>query len=359
MAIWAYVGLPRHGKTYNAVKEQILPALRSGRRVVTNVPLDLDAIAARGDLNGEIVQVDNEELKRDPAKVLASCTGGAVCVFDELWRHLPQGLRQKDADGAWPTLFAEHGHQVDEKGRMTQIALITQDLSQLAAWARALVERTVVITKLNAVGAANRFRTSVYSGAVTGTAPPVSKRISEEYSSYDPGIFACYVSRTKSEAAPGAKVDERSLDSRGSLWRHPMFRYVLPAAAVAGVWAVWTVVGFFTGSSAKGAVTAPAAAVSQAVPTARSRQVVEGRISGTLVGDTGATSWVLLELGDFMRWVPWRVAKCAHQADRALVCTHDGVVYVSGYDVRSRREALSRPGVGEIFGVSADAGGSQ
>lgn len=357
MAIWAYVGLPRHGKTYNAVKEQILTALRAGRRVVTNVPLVADEIAARGDLNGEIIALDNDELKRDPASSLAACTGGAVCVFDELWRHLPQGLRQKDVDSAWPTLFAEHGHQVDEQGRMTQIVLITQDLSQLAAWARVLVERTVVISKLNAVGSSNRFRSAVYSGAVTGTAPPVSKRISEEYSTYDPAIFACYVSRTKSDAAQGVKVDERALDGRGSLWRHPMFRYVLPAAAIAGVWGLWRVVSFFTAEPVDDGATM--AAVSSPSPSATSpRRVPDGRVSGVLRGDSGGSSWVLLELGDTSRWVPWRFAGCEYGADRALRCTYEGRTYVFGYAGRAERATFAGPGIGQILGVSANAAGS-
>ena len=37
MAISAYVGLPGHGKSYEVVKSVIIPAIASGRRVVSNI----------------------------------------------------------------------------------------------------------------------------------------------------------------------------------------------------------------------------------------------------------------------------------------------------------------------------------
>jgi zona occludens toxin len=45
MSIKAVTGLQGHGKTYETVKTAILPAIESGRRVVTNIRgLNMDAI---------------------------------------------------------------------------------------------------------------------------------------------------------------------------------------------------------------------------------------------------------------------------------------------------------------------------
>lgn len=362
MAIWAYVGLPRHGKSYNVVREQILPALRSGRRVVTNIPLNEAACRSQGHWadGAEIVQVDDEQLAKDPATVLQACTGGALVVFDELWRHLPQGSTANKVDPAWKTLFAEHGHRVDERGRMMQICLVTQDLSQVAAFARALVERTVVISKLLAVGVSSRFRSSVYSGAVTGLQPPIARRVSEEYSAYEAAVFECYRSRTMSEAGDGAKVDERSLDKRGTLLRHPTIKYLLPLAVLAGVWGVWQVIGFFhkeppAAPAAQAGASAPARA---AVPPRRA-VLTTGRVAGILWAMERSSTRVLLVDDAAEVWVGWRQGRCQLNEYQVVTCEKEGRIYVAGYDLAARRAPVRGAGIGEIFGIRSDAGGSR
>lgn len=366
MAIWAYTGLPRHGKSYHAVKDQVVPALRAGRRVVTNVPLvekNLRVLCGDG---GEIRQVTNEELASDPDAVLArECLPGSLCLFDELWRFLPAGLQAKNAPAGWKTLFAEHGHEVDVSGNMTQIVLVTQDLSQVSAFARQLVERTVIVRKMTVIGSSKRYRVDVYAGGVTGTNPPVGRRISEGFGTFEKTIQECYVSRTKSQA-DGGEVNESVLDGRGTIWRHPFVRYGLPLAVVLGVWGVSRVVGFFGGDvgtgEASGAskVVAPVKRFAQvgAVPSGNGAAVV-ARISGVLRGESDSESKVLLEDAGFYRWVSWHTARCRERYDDVLVCDYEGKTYAFDVDVLVRRPKASGGGLGEALGFPADGGGSR
>jgi len=44
MPLSLYYGNPKHGKTYGVVENVVIPALQEGRRIETNIPLQLDAI---------------------------------------------------------------------------------------------------------------------------------------------------------------------------------------------------------------------------------------------------------------------------------------------------------------------------
>ena len=59
MAIDAYTGLPRSGKSYSVVKNVILPSLRQKRHVYTNIPLTQ---IAHDEFPGQIHQLEKERL---------------------------------------------------------------------------------------------------------------------------------------------------------------------------------------------------------------------------------------------------------------------------------------------------------
>ena len=57
MAVTAYTGLPGGGKTYEVVKSVVLPAIKSGQRVVTNIRgLDPEKIGQHLDIPAERVR---------------------------------------------------------------------------------------------------------------------------------------------------------------------------------------------------------------------------------------------------------------------------------------------------------------
>jgi len=212
MAIDAYTGLPRSGKSYSVVKNVILPSLKEGRQIYTNIPL---TPLAHETYPGQIHQLAaNWFTDLDLAD---SFPAGAVVVLDELWRRWPSGLKANNANFKDKEFLAEHGHNVNEFGQTTRVILVSQDLSQIAAFARDLVSVTYRTTKLDAVGANDRFRVDIYQGAVTGQNPPKSKLNRSEFDKYDEQYYKWYLSSTKS--LTGNVGDESRADKRNNIWR--------------------------------------------------------------------------------------------------------------------------------------------
>lgn len=216
MSINAYVGLPRSGKSYNVVKHVIIPALKAGRLVVHNMMLDHDALLS------EYPQGRLEKLPEGctAEQLVLLCPPGAVIVLDEIWRYWPAGLTAAKVPPDQQEFFTMHGHKVGEDGRTQEIALVTQDLSQIAAWIRVLVEQTFRHTKLTSVGQDKKFRVDIYGGCVTGQAPPASKLLKQEFGTYEESVWRFYKSHTMSQTGE-AGVEQRA-DRRGNIlagWR--------------------------------------------------------------------------------------------------------------------------------------------
>ena len=239
MAIDAYTGLPRSGKSYSVVKNVILPSLREGRSVYTNIPLS-DLL--HEEFPGLIHQLPGDWFTRDDLATLFP--PGAVVVLDELWRRWPSGLKTNKVPFADKEFLAEHGHLVDENGKTTRVVLVTQDLSQIAAFARDLVAMTYRSTKLDAVGAAGRFRVDVYQGAVTGQKPPKSQLVRSLFDKYDPEVYKYYKSSTKSLA--GDVGDESRADKRANIWRSPFIIFSIAGPVLLIPVLLWWLIGYFS-----------------------------------------------------------------------------------------------------------------
>jgi zona occludens toxin len=227
MAIDAYTGLPRSGKSYSVVKNVILPSLQEGREVHTNIPLtDL----CTDKYPGLVHQLKPEWFK--DLELFAAIPAGAVVVLDELWRRWPAGLKANNVNFADKEFLAEHGHNVDDNGNTTRVVLVTQDLSQISAFARDLVAMTYRTTKLDAVGADNRFRVDIYTGCVTGQKPPKNQLLRSTFDKYDPTIYGYYRSSTKSKT--GDVGNESRADKRANIWKSPfiLFSIIAPLVAI-------------------------------------------------------------------------------------------------------------------------------
>lgn len=240
MSITAYVGLPGSGKSYDTVANQILPALKQGRRVVTNIPLYEDRIRETVK-TGELIELPIEKVSSDPASMWEYATPGCVLVIDEVWRLFPAGQKANHVPEPFRKLLAEHRHMVDEAGNSMQIVLVTQDLKQIGAFARQLVENTVYHTKLSAVGANKSYRIDIYPGCVEGQNPPVQKRLREIFGRYEESITKLYKSHTMAVEGAAGKVNEKNADSRANVWKRPgiwislvgmvlVFVFAIPAA---------------------------------------------------------------------------------------------------------------------------------
>jgi zona occludens toxin len=209
MAVIAYVGKPGHGKTNSVVERVIIPSLKQGRHVVTNIPLNIDDLLA--DFGGTITQLPEDWYKLpDLADFVKN---GCVLILDEVWRRWPNGQKANQAIEWDKALLAEHRHMVDEKNNSMRIILVTQDLSQIASHARTLIETTFRIVKLSKTV----YRVDVYSGVVTGDKPPASKRTRQYPGKFNKVTQSYYKSATKS--ATGDVGDESVADKSASFLR--------------------------------------------------------------------------------------------------------------------------------------------
>jgi len=254
MPINAYVGLPRHGKSYEVVQNVILPGLLAGRRVVTNVAnLEVEAITAYlvehhgldPDKVGTVVQVEHEDVAKPgffPVERKASDTGpvatsivqgGDLVVMDEVWRWWAVGQK---IDPAHMVFFRMHGHFMHPVTHVTcEVVLITQDVTDLNRALKNVVENTYVMTKLTALGTAKRYRVDIYKK--TRLTKAFLQRSLQK--AYDPEIFKLYRSHSQGGGESGKEV---VIDKRGNIFRGVLFTVVLPLALIAfgiGAYFLW------------------------------------------------------------------------------------------------------------------------
>lgn len=239
MSVLAFTGLPGSGKSYGVVEHVILPALRKGRTVVTNIPMNAEALA-RDFPEGQLAQLDLAGYSSGEAK-FADFTGGEVFVLDELWRIWPAGLRANQVADDHKSFLAEHRHRVGSDGLTTEIVLVTQDLSQVAAFSRALVEKTYIAKKLSALGTNKRFRVDIYHGSVTGQRGPAGQAGGSNFGVYKPEVYQYYTSHTQGGGVVGI---EARPDNRGTVWRMPIVYLGIPAAIIGALLVVPGFMGY-------------------------------------------------------------------------------------------------------------------
>lgn len=209
MAIHAYVGKPGHGKSYGTVEHVVIPSLKQGRHVVTNIPLNADSLLA--EFGGNISQLPEDWHESDDLSDLLP--PGCVAIIDECWRRWPAGVQSNHALKTDKSLLAEHRHRVDDKNNSMRFVLVTQDLAQISSWVRLLIENTYRIRKMSK----RAYKVEIYNGYVTGDSPPKSKLVRTTGGTFKKDIYGHYKSATQSST--GEVGDESSADGRASYLR--------------------------------------------------------------------------------------------------------------------------------------------
>jgi zona occludens toxin len=228
MSIAAYVGLPGSGKSFSVVKYQILPALKAGREVVTNLPLimaEVDKLC----LPGSVTTFDIEVIAAEPHRIFEYAKPGCILVIDEAWKLLPAGMQAVDISDQMKSLLTEHRHMVNAQGDSMQIVLCVQDLALMAAFPRKLVGDTFVTTKLSFVGLAKTYRVDCFHGSVTGCTPNPKKALRQLGGRYTKDVYQLYKSHTMSESG-SLGANESKIDGRSNILRRPAF--IIGAVAV-------------------------------------------------------------------------------------------------------------------------------
>jgi zona occludens toxin len=246
MAITAYTGLPGNGKTYEVVKEVLLPALASGRRIVTNIAgIHFDLMRAylveneQGANVGEIVAVTSAQVgdlnffPTDEKPDGATVHGGDLVVIDECWRWWGKGCAIPKSHSEF---FAYHRHFVNDVG-CCDLVVITQDIQNVHGELRRQIESYYTFRKQKALGLSSRYYYTLRQGYQLR-----AEVIREGLRTYDKKFFPFYSSYK------GKGVDERDVDARLNVFRGGFFKFVAPLALFFLVGGLYGVYRFFAGS---------------------------------------------------------------------------------------------------------------
>lgn len=254
MAISCYTGKQGSGKTYQVVKHVIVPAIRDGRRVVTNIDgINEEEIRkycirkykrAIEDL-GSVLKVKDDAIKTKtffPDDVAeghsprwqSTVQNGDIVVIDEAWRFW--ATRQKYPE-EHEVYFRMHRHMVDAKtGLSSEIVIMTQRIKDLKATLKEVVMFSFNTKKLTALGVLGK---SSYVVEMWNGYDQSRKSDTSKVHRYDKQIFPLY----KSYAGPGVGV-EKSVDARqGAVGTRLMVGGALLTAGA--IWGVWDTIRYF------------------------------------------------------------------------------------------------------------------
>lgn len=321
MPVTAYTGLPGSGKSHSVVEFVILPAVKAGRIVVTNLAVRVDVIQ-REFPSADVRLFDSDSIKADPTFLDKNVVPGAVLVVDEAQLVWPSGMRAKDVPASVVSFFTEHRHRVDGKGRSTDIVLVTQNLSNVAMFARTLVAGTFRSVALDELGSSKRFRVDVYKGPALGPNPPEKGRVRQLFGKYRQEVWRYYNSHTQREG-DGIDVDESAIDRRNVVWRSPWLiggAVAALALGVFGVVAVWR--AFNPAAVDQKAISTASVPTAPGKPSVLSQRLPSRwRITGEMRGGRGD----LVFLSDGQRGVTIRAdAYCDRDLSGHLVCQWEG-----------------------------------
>ena len=262
MSIVCYTGLPGEGKSYSAVENFVIPALKEGRHVSTNLILNVAALSLVCDRSVEsLVHMFPKECT--PDELIAHCPSGAVVVVDEVWNYWPAGTAVNEVPKHQVGFFKEHRHRVGDDGLSTEICIIDQDpQTGIPAFLRALIELTYLHSKHSTIGVKGRFRVDVYSRCQSAEKPKKGALVRSLQGRYKPEVWNCYISHTQSKRLGEAGL-EKAVDTRANIWKGWTMRSAV-AAIVLLPFLAWMA---FSKVQAMVAPKAPAkAAVSAPVP---------------------------------------------------------------------------------------------
>ncbi|HWI05606.1 MAG TPA: zonular occludens toxin domain-containing protein [Acidimicrobiales bacterium] len=222
------LGAPGGGKSYEATVYHILPALQKGRKVVTNLPLSLDAFAAIDPAFPALIEIRTASKGARKKDGSASRVFSVVEDYADEWRH---------ADGFGPLFVIDECHFALPKGKTDRaveewysmhrhynvdVLLITQSYGKISAAVRDLVQMVYRVRKNVALGSTGSYTRKVQDG-VRGEVVNTSIR------KYEKRYFGLYRSHTQGKA-----VDEFNAADVKPIWRHWSFQLAAVCALVVG-----------------------------------------------------------------------------------------------------------------------------
>ena len=193
-------GRPRSGKSYEAVRYHIIEAVKKGRMVVTNIPVDVERIRlVYGDRAADLIVIVKTNFgdygsirpfsKADDFTKYSwrNAEGlGPLFVIDEM--HLNCGLQADKGLLEYLSMHGHHGHDV---------ICLTQSPRKLHKDLRDMIEISWRCAKKTAFGENNGYFKKTYHGVSTSNADSIH----QEERTYDAEYFPFYKSHTLSKSS--------------------------------------------------------------------------------------------------------------------------------------------------------------
>lgn len=253
MPINAYTGLMGSGKSYECVSSVIIPAIKNGRRVVTNVDgVDSDAIRAycqekfniNSDKLGHVVHCKNDQVQSSSflpfgETVDTFCKAGDLICIDEAWRFWGTDCKLLNEQKIF---FREHRHYVDETTKVScDLVLMVQDIGDLHRLLKVVVELSFKTTKIKSLGLSKTYRVEMWEGYKQ----PYKSRVSVENKRYKAEIFPLYSSYV------GGSGKELQVDGRQNVLNNPKYWIIAILFIGLGYFCITFIFSFFNGSKYK------------------------------------------------------------------------------------------------------------
>jgi zona occludens toxin len=246
-------GLPGSGKSYEACVMHIIPALKAGRDVLTNINgINHQKFA---DLTGIPLAVikkmlvcishsdcedEEQRLELVKADLLVMTKKDSLVVIDEIQDIHP--TKRQPLSAEWSKYIASHRHEG------LDIVLMGQDKRDVHPIWRRRIQRLITFNKLQAVGADNSYRWVCFEA----TSPEKFKEVSKGVRRYDKQYFGLYLSHTHKSVYK---------DDRANILKNKNLRLGVIAFFVLGYWGVSKTWAFFhpeTVEPAKPPIVSPA-----------------------------------------------------------------------------------------------------
>lgn len=231
MTIWFHEGLPRSGKSYEAMVKHALPAIEKGRHVVTNIKgVNSEKIA-------EVLNIPVEEVESlitiIPWEQTTECfkfvKNDCILLLDEVQDFWPA---TRDRLGKEITeLITQHGQ------RGLDIILMGQANKDCHALWRRRIDKLIYFVQKDAIGQPTKYSWSLYKQV----APDKFSKITSGSGSYDKKFFGIYSSHVQ-----GTSNKEAYQDDRANILKTPAIRFGVPFAVLSGVFAVWYLISVFS-----------------------------------------------------------------------------------------------------------------
>lgn len=217
MSIQAYFGMTGSGKSYNAVANILVPALKDNRTVVTNLPLRKSSLFSDIDL-GNVISLPSDMNSDNVYEYLRIDLFPPGCVFilDECFSLFPSGQKANTVPTSLKEFFSMHRHVVGADNKASDIYVMAQNIGQLAAWVRDMIQSMVIHTDLAPTGLKAQYRCDFYQFELHGTRNKEKfiqssiGKIKEPYINY-------YISNSKTESGQNGDVLENIIDKRTGL----------------------------------------------------------------------------------------------------------------------------------------------